>query len=88
MPTSRTHESLSGTFHRKFNPSASKKEVKTNNPLVGSVKRVMRRLEYNEYKAFCRRAKIPCGMKKNGMISQYEKNKMMKSRPFASVTLK
>lgn len=87
MPTSLIHESLSGTLHKKFNPRVSRKAVKTNNPLVGNVNRVSHTLEYSEYKAFCLRAKIPCGMKKNGTTSQYERSRITKSKPFASVAL-
>ena len=70
MPTSFIHVSLGGTLHKKFNPLATTNTVNTNKALVGHVKRETRRLEYIEWNAFCRRVKIPCGVKNNGTITQ------------------
>src|SRR5512136_2476920 len=80
MPTSIHHEFSDGVFHKKLRPELINTNDSRNKPVLGRVKRTMRRLPRMERKAVCCRVKMPCTEKKTGMINQASSSTTTKNK--------
>ena len=87
-PTNANQDSLFGALHKISRPRERINTLSTNIPLVGSEKRIIRKLDSIEESAFCLRINIPCGVKNKGTISQNNRKKIMSITTFAANGLK